>query len=272
MNRCVGCPQLSMSRCKLTDRPVVLMTICPGGRWKGPPYSWRIPPPIFYVRRKPNLVVTVAIGEKFQELLSYTGPSFAAYAHRCNADYIVISNSTQVWWGLEKFRIQPLVADYDRTLFVDADCYIRPSTPNVFLLPRSHLHIHDDYSLNKNISEWLPREWMDVMATQYDSTPPIARCLNTGFVVCTHDHAGIWTPPVHPITGDHCNEQIWIDRNIYRMQIPHLPLPLSMNLQYWMDELFFSQYPLAHVIHLANCSHDLRLRYLKKEAAAVATA
>ncbi len=44
---------------------------------------------------KSRLLITVATGDSFRELLRYTGPLMEAYAKRIGADFVAIS--TQGW-------------------------------------------------------------------------------------------------------------------------------------------------------------------------------
>jgi hypothetical protein len=48
---------------------------------------------------KPNLVITIAIGDKFQELLSISRPLMEAYAAKCNADFVVLENKRRIGGG-----------------------------------------------------------------------------------------------------------------------------------------------------------------------------
>lgn len=213
--------------------------------------KWLEPPPIEFTRTKRNLVVTVAIGEEFGKLLEITGPLMKKYADRVGADFIVITDKTQPWWGLEKFRVKPLVEAYERTLFVDADCIIRPSCCDLFeAVPSDKVGIHDDWLFNKS-TDWAYGEWEQLMRSQGRNDPLRKRMLNTGVVVCSRQHANIWTPPTLPIPGIHCDEQFLIDDKIKDWHA----LPQACNHQFWFEN-FNEKLPKAEIVHLAACKTD----------------
>ncbi|MFM2219914.1 MAG: hypothetical protein RL240_4232 [Planctomycetota bacterium] len=86
---------------------------------------------------KSRLLITVATGDSFRELLKYTGPLMEAYAHRIGADFVAITKPAQDWWGLDKFRVHPFAQAYERTLYVDADVFLTEETPDLFaVVPR----------------------------------------------------------------------------------------------------------------------------------------
>jgi len=230
--------------------------------------GWTDTPPIAFNQQSDRLIVTIAIGQEFQDLLAVTGPLLKAYALNVGADFHVITDKTQNWWGFEKFRIRPMVEAYDRTLFIDADCIVRPHCRDVFsYVPVDKIGIRDD--LPDNERHWANIEWLALMASQGLKRPFLERLLNTGVVVCSKQHASIWTPPARPIPCTHCDEQFWIDHNIdcYGHQV--LPFPLELNHQFWNKE-FFNPALLhkAEIIHLADCRVD-RLGYARRFAGCV---
>jgi hypothetical protein len=58
---------------------------------------------------------------------------------------VTSDSSSQQWWGLEKFRVQPLAQSYERTLYIDADVYrindLRPNNVRTILDVGSHVGI-----------------------------------------------------------------------------------------------------------------------------------
>jgi hypothetical protein len=115
---------------------------------------------------KSRLLITVATGDSFRELLKYTGPLMEAYAHRIGADFVAITKPAQDWWGLEKFRVHPFAQAYERTLYVDADVFLTEETPDLFdVVPTGHVAMHDDWSQLPSF-EWVFEERRNILQSQ----------------------------------------------------------------------------------------------------------
>lgn len=84
-------------------------------------------------------VVTLAIGDTFQEMGRSTHPLFKRYAQRCQAEFIVLDSPRLAQrLGLptyEKFQVHELLdGRFDQVLFVDTDIVVLPTAPSVFEL------------------------------------------------------------------------------------------------------------------------------------------
>jgi hypothetical protein len=210
---------------------------------------WLHEPP---ANRKPRLVITVAIGREFRALLKLTQPAMEAYAKRCDADFIALDNMTQEWWGLEKFRTWHFAKEYEETLFIDADCIIRHTCPNMFGR-KSSIAIHDDYAYLTS-TEWLTHQRANVAELSGLNIVDAATCLNTGVVYTRKSAADIWKPPMTNIGQHHCAEQIVVEHRV--LQEDYEVLESKLNWQYYFP--FFRCYAGdAHIAHLANCPDKL---------------
>ncbi len=210
-------------------------------------------------------VVTVATGHKFRELLNYSRPSLVAYAGTVDADYYELTDTQFPDWKREKFRVYDFARAYGRTLFVDADCWIRPSCPDLFeLVAADRVGMHDDYPFQVS-TDWLARARSELFAAEGIDAPPDApHCYNSGVVVCSRESADIWAPPRNPLPPIHVAEQLLIEyRALSRGNLQ--PLPRSLNCQFWMRD-FAAAAESAEIIHLADC--PAKLAELKKWAAA----
>ena len=81
-------------------------------------------------------VVTLAIGEFYEKMGSYTQPLMKAYASRINADFIVLSerkiaDSSSLPPKYEKFQLYQLLEIYERIIFIDNDIVVLPTAPNL---------------------------------------------------------------------------------------------------------------------------------------------
>jgi hypothetical protein len=261
-------PVLTISR---LDRPTCHLKRDGDGTWRGTwldhermpieliPYVQWQPTQEVVKPQKPRLVITVAIGRTFQEIFERTGRILEDYARRCNADFVVLTNPTQTWWGLEKFRIRQFASQYDRTLYLDADVLLRGSMPNLFdLVPAGHVAMHDDWPHLPSY-DWLFSERKRMLESQDVPMDTSNTTWNTGIVLCDREHADLWTPPREPFMPTHCAEQFWVEHNARRF--PFFELPTSLNTQYWMPN-FEDLLPTAHAIHLSNCPNEQRLAWI----------
>ncbi len=268
-------PVLTISR---LDRPTCHLRRDHEGTWRG---AWleheRMPielipwvkwSPVVESIPKPQhdkLIITVAVGKLFHELLEMTGPIFEAYAKRVGADFVCLTETTQQWWGLEKFRVLPFAQQYERSLYLDADIILRHTAPDLFkLVPAGHVAMHDDYPHLPSY-EWLWNERRSVLESQGNPMDETPTAWNTGLVMCDRQQAGIWQPPVEEFLPTHCAEQFWIEHSA--RQYPFFRIPTELNTQYWMPR-FTELLPTAKIVHLANCPNDQRLAQARQLIAA----
>lgn len=197
-------------------------------------------------------IVTVATGREFLDLLQVTGPTIKAYADRCRADYIALTNATKSWWGLEKFRTRHFVEQYDEVLFVDADCIVRPDAPSLFGQDCDVL-IHNDAPHLESLA-WLKserREVCEAISMQYEDAN---LCLNSGVVYTRKAASSVWSEPPSNIPTSHCAEQIVVEQQAIRHG--YRELDSRFNWQFYFKD-FYAGLDDAYIIHLATCSNKL---------------
>lgn len=201
-------------------------------------------------KRSDRLLVTVATGNTYTRLLTLTRPGFEAYAAKCKADYIEVTNVTSDQWQMEKFRIGELAKQYEQTLFVDSDCVILPNCPDLFDLPG--LRMHDDrLELMQRPSgiEWAQPEYDSVMASQGLLSKPLKRIWNSGVVQCTRETASVWDHPPNRLPDSHCSEQFWVQYQAEKLGV--MPLDVRCNFQWWFQD-FADRVAEAWIVHFAN--------------------
>jgi hypothetical protein len=203
---------------------------------------------------KPKLVITVATGAKFKSILAVTRPHLRAYAERCDADYLELTNQTADQWQMEKFRVYPFAQQYEQTLFIDSDCYVRSACPNIFEMGETMLH--SDLPHNTWFDEWAPKEYQRVLESQGIANKPIGGILNSGVVLCSKRTADIWRPPTRRLPDSHCSEQWWVQHQCDAFDVKLLPT--ECNVQYWFKD-FEQRLPTSQIIHLANAGNKLEL-------------
>ena len=81
-----------------------------------------------------KLVLTIAIGDEYQQIAKLTHPTLKAYAKRIGADFHSINETriskTSPHW--EKFQIYDWLKEYDRIIYIDTDIIVRDDTPDLF--------------------------------------------------------------------------------------------------------------------------------------------
>lgn len=200
-------------------------------------------------RTKNRLVISVATGPSYNDLLKLTKPSMQAYAERCNADLVCLTNQRFDQWQREKFRVYEFAQQYDETLFVDADCLVRTTTIDLFDDCKGHdVGMHDD--LDRLPKTWVfMDEYSSVMKSQgLEATEPKS-IWNSGIVYCTRDSSDIWKPPPLRLPDSHCSEQFWVHHQASKYRIKSLDS--VNNWQYWFKG-FADGVDRASVVHLAN--------------------
>lgn len=196
---------------------------------------------------KTRCVLTVATGRKFRELLEVTRPSLKAYAEKCNADFIELTNETELWWGFEKCRARHFVEQYDETLFLDADCVVNPAAPSIFDRSES-LAMHNDYHFLHR-TEWLRNERIsiaDALGVEFEQRDV---GLNSGVVYARREAAAVWTRPPDNIPQSQTSEQTFVEQSAFRLG--YTDLDDRWNWQFYFRD-FWSKAPDAWIVHFAG--------------------
>lgn len=193
-------------------------------------------------------IVTVATGRKFREVLDVTRPSLKAYALRCDADFIELTNETELWWGFEKFRVRRLIPQYEETLFIDADCVVNPNAPSIFGRTES-IAIHDDYRFLSR-KDWIEperRSIEDALGVEFDHRKT---CLNSGVVYTRQNAAELWARPSSDLPTSHTAEQLCVEQAAFRLG--YSELDSKWNWQFYFPG-FWCHVKDSWIVHFATC-------------------
>jgi SAM-dependent methyltransferase len=212
---------------------------------------------------KPNALITIATGG-YDEILDLNEESLIKYADKINADYIKITNKTQDWWGLEKFRTIDYAQYYDRVLFMDSDIYIRDIAPNIFdIVPIDEFGIFQE-------KEDLEQILMDILSREYRAMCRFLHMqlfprlfINTGVMVFTKKHKNIFEIPTLPFKCYHCAEQDIVENNLLKNNTPIYKLPFELNCQIW-SRRFKAEEQDAYFIHFSSINFKTRQKAFKK--------
>ena len=226
---------------------------------------------LLWNRRRPDsgrnrALITVATGSEFLDILMLTRPFMQEYCERVNADLIDLTNHTEHWAPMEKFRVRYFAEHYDEVLFVDTDAVITDRCPNLFEMHKEDIVIHEDWPKLRTV-QWLFRERHAVAA---QSGAPIdanlRTCLNSGIILTRHSARSIWDRPTVQIGTTHCAEQIWLEHKILNMvncgaaKLGHLDS--RANWQWWFSNhsrgFFESGLSEAWIVHFANAPNKCK--------------
>lgn len=213
-----------------------------------------------------KLVITVATGTTYRQLLDVSRPTIQAYASKIGADYIELTNDTQRWPLLEKFRVGHYSKLYDRTLFLDADCLVKPNTPDLFeIVPEQSIGFINDYHRNPygKVDQWLVETRKSLLNSQGVYLPRYDQPVvyNTGVVVCSRHH-NIWNGMTKIFPMNHCDEQYWIEYQA--LNYPIYNIRQEFNNQYWYQD-YRKRCSDSYIIHLSGAPNSKRLELMREE-------
>lgn len=208
-------------------------------------------------RTSDRVVVSLAIGDRFKQLLSISRPTFTAYASKCQSDYREVLIDSSDYPEGEKFRLSQFFDHgYAEVLFVDADALVMPAAENLFgVAPDADVCIHDDTRFLKR-RDWLDSEYRGLIESQ-GWVVDIKTCYNTGFMLL-RDRRAVEMPD-KPFPRSHTAEQSMINLQIARHGLKVYELDRKWNEQWWFTGSLPVR-PGTFVYHWANAPHATRLK------------
>lgn len=224
-------------------------------------YRWRPTDPPKITRTSERLVITVATGGEGTALHELTGPGQRRYAERVGADYVAITDTTQTWPLLEKFRYREFVAAYPGgTLCLDADVFVTRAAPDLFdLVPPDRLgvSVNADFPVEPKRQALFASKLDAVCRSQGLPIPAGAdeTHWNSGLVVLRPGMADYWTPPERSLPGDWIDEELWSKVTTFRRGWPVVDIPLVTHWQHWCDRDGLTLRPGVGFLHPAGMGH-----------------
>lgn len=189
-----------------------------------------------------RLVLTAGVGARGREWLEITRPLMEKYALRCDAAFAAITDGDEDYPLGEKWRIAEYLGWYDRVVFLDADVVVAPDAPDLFdVVPNTHVGVRDDWPwLCVEAGVNVTRAWMDpeVRAIRKAANRPgplLSTVYNTGVLVLSSQHAGLFDPPEVPLPKFHCTEQHWFNLNVLDQQPAVYELPWELHWHPFID-------------------------------------
>ena len=198
---------------------------------------------------KPNLVLTIACGAKYQQVAVLTHPSIKQYANKINAEFLCIDRETNTpHWN--KFQIYDLLDKYNRIIYFDTDLIIRKDCPNLFdTVLEEELGLFNEGKYEprfQNLQEALLK--YQVQINDWDGS-----YYNTGVMVISQQHKDIFQIPTK-ILELSLFEQSYINLQILKSKCPVYDLDYKFNRMNLMDRnnLIGEPRQASYVIHYAG--------------------
>lgn len=141
-----------------------------------------------------NLVLTIAVGDAYQEMAQLTHPTIRRYAEKVGADFLCIDKSTLSTPHWEKLTaIYGLLNRYERILYADTDILIRDDCPDLFeIVQPNQLAAFDEapFTDGRGYSMSRAAEAYGIKPKQWDG-----RYFNTGVMLVPRQFKELFTKP-----------------------------------------------------------------------------
>ena len=220
-------------------------------------------------------VVTLNIGDYEPEITKITYPFLKGYAQKIGAEFIEITERKFPDWpaSAEKFQLHEIAPQFEHCLFVDADAFIAPDTPDL------HEMFNDKSVVFFNgLDNRLDRFKADIYSRRSGSR--VGAC--TWLVGCTDwTAADLWQPPADFDAAVKNISLMWSEAKTGQCQHAHLidDYQLSCNIARYglkvksvnglCEELRRNP---EWFVHLYNCSSYEKLRAIRARLDAMGVA
>lgn len=182
-----------------------------------------------YLSQKgPERRAVVTMGdERFSPITDQTFPWIEKYAQRHGAKFIALRDRKypDVNICYEKFRLEKIIASYDRVLYVDGDVLVRPDAPDLFaLVPTEKFAAMDEAAHIHFWNEGRIREQFEPYGWE---GPWNGVHFNAGVMLLSKAHRGIFRNTI--ITDKMYWDQPYFNVAVLREKIPFFSLPREWN-------------------------------------------
>ena len=213
-------------------------------------------------KQKDTLVLTISIGEYYNELAKLTLPSIQSYAKKIGADFLNINEFnphyiTQKW---NKFHIHELLNKYRRIIYLDVDILIREDTPNLFeIVPENKLGMFNE-------GRYVPRyEYLEQASEYYGEPlkPWNGPFYNSGVMVISRIHKNIFKlPKGHDYVE---TDQPYINLRILNDGVQMFDLDYKFNRMDILDKFCGISRLDSYIVHYAGAPQAIQMDVMKKD-------
>ena len=198
-----------------------------------------------------NAVVTLCIGEEFNDVYNVSRPSIESYAKRIEADFVEIKepvfNSNMKHW--EKFQIYDLLKTYHRIIYLDIDLLVRDDCPDLTkIVPEHKIGVFEEGHFTPRLNTLLEA----VKLYKIELPKWEGNYYNTGVMVLSRKHRQLFKPPTEMYDMG-MGEQSYLNLIILKKNIPVHDLTYAYNRMTCMDDLTGEPRLDSYIIHYAGC-------------------
>jgi glycosyltransferase involved in cell wall biosynthesis len=210
--------------------------------------------------------IALVAGDVESEMaLENTRPFIEKYAEKVNAEVVIIREQPFVDYPIgNKWLVRSVADNFDRTLFLDCDVFIKHDAPDIFAhVPEEEFAAFDEFeSVNPNCA----RKEIDLVVRSQGDFMPINSMLNGGVLLMNRSNAWLYSPPPLPAPKLHTLDQIYLTFNLWKNGIKPFKLQSAWNWTFVRPD-FWRSIQKAHFIHLAGARPiDYRCELLSRFA------
>lgn len=204
------------------------------------------------MKEKRKAVLTIVNGEKYKAIWERVEPYFIAYADKCEAELIVMSEGDVPTAHWLKFGMYDLLhKQFDRIAFIDADILIRPDTPSLFdIVPEDQFGIFNEgFYTPRSMCIHEVKKVYNVELPNWNG----ADYYNTGVMVVSRQHRHIFK-----VNGEIKNlrnafgEQTYLNMRIMQSGVKVFPLHFDFNRMNILDRLTGMTRLNSYLVHYAG--------------------
>ena len=212
--------------------------------------------------KKDNLVLTISIGDYYNEVAKISLPSIKKYAEKIGADFLNVTEFnkyyiTQKW---NKFLIAELLNEYKRIIYVDIDILIRDDCPNLFeIVPNDKLGMFNE-------GRYAPRLEFLEQASEYYGEPLKkwnGKFYNSGVMVISRMHKKVFKLPkgIDFVETD----QPYINLRILNDEIKMFDLDFRYNRMDILDKFCGISRLDSYIVHYAGAPKEIQMGVMQKD-------
>ena len=214
------------------------------------------------MKTKDTLVLTISIGDYYNEVAKLTTPSIQAYAKKIGADYLNINEFnphyiTQKW---NKFHIHEMLNKYKRIIYLDIDILVREDTPNLFeIVPENKLGMFNEGRYTARF-EFLEQ------ASEYYGEPLRTwngKFYNSGVMVISRIHKNIFKLPKGQDFVE--TDQPYINLRILNDKVEMFDLDYKFNRMDILDRFCGISRLDSYIVHYAGAPQDIQMDVMRKD-------
>jgi len=201
-----------------------------------------------------NALVTISIGKEYQALAEVTHPTLKRYARKIGAEFVCISeqkvSQTTPHW--EKFQLFDLFNKYERIVYIDTDCIVRPDCPDLLkIISKDCLGMFNEGAFtDRSYAMTLARDEYGIRIDGWDGC-----YYNSGVIVASRQHKFLFKKPEKEVP--HFYEQTYLNVAIHQNRIKMDKLNYRFNRMTCLDNPTGEERHASFIVHYAGAPIEI---------------